>query len=38
MSKKLEERYTSFKELVNMENSIVTQNEFKDGFMREFFN
>ncbi len=38
MDKKLEERYAPFKELANMENSIVTQDEFRDGFMRKFFN
>jgi hypothetical protein len=26
------------KKLANMENSIVTQDEFREGFMREFFN
>lgn len=38
MDKKLEKRYAPFKELANMENSIVTQDEFRDGFMSEFFN
>ena len=38
ISKKLEGRYASFKELVNMENSIVTQDEFRDGFVDKFFN
>ena len=38
MDKKLEERYAPFKEIANMENSIVTQDEFKESFMKEFFN
>ena len=38
MNKKLEERYAPFKEVANMENSIVTQNQFKQSFMKEFFN
>lgn len=38
MGKKLEKRYAPFKELANMENSIVTQDEFKEGFMNKFFN
>ena len=38
MDKKLKKRYAPFKELANMENSIVTQDEFKKGFMIEFFN
>lgn len=38
MDKKLKKRYTPFKKLANMENSIVTQDEFREGFMREFFN
>ena len=38
MDKKLKKRYAPFKELANMENSIVTQDEFREGFMREFFN
>lgn len=37
MDKKLEKRYAPFKELANMENSIVTQNEFKEGFIKKFF-
>lgn len=37
MSKKLEGRYAPFKDLVNMENSIVTQDEFRNGFIDEFF-
>ena len=38
MDKKLDKRYAPFKKLANMENSIVTQDEFREGFMREFFN
>lgn len=38
MDKKLKKRYVPFKKLANMENSIVTQDEFREGFMREFFN
>ena len=38
MDKKLEKRYAPFKELANMENSIVTQDEFMDGFIWKFFN
>ncbi len=38
MTKKLEKRYAPFKEIANMENSIVTQDEFKEGFMAKFFN
>ncbi|WP_019268190.1 hypothetical protein [Methanobrevibacter smithii] len=38
MDKKLKKRYAPFKKLANMENSIVTQDEFREGFMREFFN
>lgn len=38
MDKKLEERYAPFKELANMENSIVTQDEFRENFMEKFFN
>lgn len=38
MDKKLEKRYAPFKELANMENSIVTQDEFLDGFIGKFFN
>lgn len=38
MDNKLQKRYAPFKELANMENSILTQNEFKEGFMKEFFN
>lgn len=38
MDKKLEQRYAPFKELANMENSIVTQDGFKESFMEEFFN
>ncbi len=38
MDKKLEKRYASFKELANMENSIVTQDEFRDVFVDKFFN
>lgn len=37
MTKKLEKRYAPFKELANMENSIVTQDEFKEGFIAKFF-
>lgn len=38
MDKKLKKRYAPFKELANMENSIVTQDEFREGFIKEFFN
>ena len=38
MDNKLQKRYAPFKELANMENSILTQDEFKDEFMKEFFN
>lgn len=38
MDNKLQRRYAPFKELANMENSILTQDEFKDEFMKEFFN
>lgn len=38
MDKKLEKRYAPFKELANMENSIVIQDEFKDEFIEKFFN
>ncbi len=38
MDKKLEKRYAPFKEIANMENSIVTQDEFKEEFMETFFN
>lgn len=38
MDKKLGEKYAPFKELANMENSIVTQDEFRDIFMGKFFN
>ena len=38
MDKKLEKRHAPFKELANMENSIVTQDEFMDGFIGKFFN
>ena len=38
MDKRLEKRYAPFKELANMENSIVTQDEFKEVFMERFFN
>ena len=38
MDKKLENRYAPFKKLAKMENSIVTQNDFKDSFMEKFFN
>ena len=37
MDKKLKKRYAPFKELANMENSIVTQDEFREGFIKEFF-
>lgn len=38
IDKKLEKRYAPFKELAKMENSIVTQDEFKESFMEKFFN
>lgn len=38
MNKKLEKRYAPFKELANMENSILTQDEFKEVFVDKFFN
>lgn len=38
MDKKLEQRYAPFKQIANMENSIVTQDDFKESFMGEFFN
>lgn len=38
MDKKLEKRYAPFKKLAKMENSIVTQNDFKESFLEKFFN
>ncbi|MBQ9161421.1 MAG: hypothetical protein IJ672_08900 [Methanobrevibacter sp.] len=38
MDKKLEKRYAPFKSLVNMENSIVNQEEFENVFLGQFFN
>lgn len=36
--KKLEKRYSPFKELAKMENSIVSQDEFKELFISNIFN
>lgn len=38
MDKKLEKRYAPFKELAKMENSIVSQDEFKELFISNIFN
>ena len=38
MDKKLEQRYAPFKQIANMENSIVTQDDFKESFIKKFFN
>lgn len=37
MDVKLQERYAPFKKLANMENSILTQDEFKEIFITKFF-
>lgn len=38
MDNKLKQRYAPFKQIANMENSIVTQDDFKESFIKKFFN